>query len=118
FCLPRFGGAEHLWMNGLYESLSIIFIFPLVVLMGAGGRLERKRSSAICKLLGDISYPLYITHYPLIYIYTAWVADHKPDFVHAFPVAFGTLVASLLLAYASLKWYDEPLRKWLSRHWQ
>src|SRR5580704_3015388 len=30
FCIPRIGGSTHLWMNGLYESVSIIFFFPLI----------------------------------------------------------------------------------------
>ena len=35
--IPRLGGEEHYWMNGLYESFCIIFIFPIIVSMGAGG---------------------------------------------------------------------------------
>ncbi|HEY1215109.1 MAG TPA: acyltransferase, partial [Bryobacteraceae bacterium] len=71
--IPRIGDAHHLWMNGLYESVVVILIFPLIVSVGAGGTIRFAHSAAICKFLGDISYPLYITHYPLIYIYTAWV---------------------------------------------
>lgn len=56
-------------MNGLYEAFCIICIFPVIVSMGAGGRITGKRSAAVCKFLGDISYPVYITHYPLVYIY-------------------------------------------------
>lgn len=26
-----------------------------------------------------------------------------------------TVVVSVLLAYAALKWYDEPVRRWLRR---
>ena len=28
FSIPRLGGATNLWMNGLYESFAIIFLFP------------------------------------------------------------------------------------------
>ena len=115
FSIPRIGGSEHLWMNGLYESLSIIFIFPLVVFLGASGEVTGKISSRICKFLGDISYPIYMTHYPLIYIYTAWVSDHKPTISEAIPFALLTFVASILLAYACLKFYDEPVRRWLKK---
>ena len=113
--IPRIGGSEHLWMNGLYDSLTIIFIFPLIVFLGASGEVTGKFSSRICKFLGDISYPIYITHYPLIYIYTGWVADHKATIVQGLPFGILIFVASILLAYACLKLYDEPVRRWLKK---
>ena len=113
FSMPRIGGSEHLWTNGLYESLTIIFIFPLIIFLGASGEIKSKNSKRFCKFLGDISYPLYITHYPLIYIYTGWVYDHKFSMWHTYPVAILVLVSSIGLAYACLKLYDEPVRRWL-----
>lgn len=38
--MPRIGGAAHLWMNGIYESVCIIIIFPLIVYLGAGGKVH------------------------------------------------------------------------------
>lgn len=113
---PRVGGAERLWLNGLYDSLSIIFIFPLVVWLGASGQVAGAGAARVSKFLGDISYPIYITHYPLIYTYTAWVSVHKPAVAQALPVALLTFAASILLAYGCLKFYDEPIRRWL-RSW-
>lgn len=113
FSMPRIGGKEFLWMNGLYDTMVIIFLFPLVVFLGASGKIERKIPSRICKFFGDISYPIYITHYPLIYIYTAWVASNKVKLEDALPFGILTFVSSIVLAYACLKLYDEPVRKWL-----
>ncbi|HEY4785150.1 MAG TPA: acyltransferase [Bacteroidales bacterium] len=113
--IPRVGGNEHLWMNGLYDSLSIIFIFPLIVYMGASGEVKGKFGSMICKFFGNISYPLYIIHYPLIYIFTAWVADNKISMIEAWPVALLLLSSSMAIAYACYKIYDVPLRKWLAK---
>jgi peptidoglycan/LPS O-acetylase OafA/YrhL len=113
--MPRIGGTEHLWMNGLYDSLSVIFIFPLIVYLGAGGELNGKYVSKISKFLGGISYPIYITHYPLIYIYTGWVADNKVPLSKALPVGVLVFFSSIVLAYACLKLYDEPVRKWLAK---
>ncbi|KGO88063.1 acyltransferase [Flavobacterium rivuli WB 3.3-2 = DSM 21788] len=112
---PRVGGADHLWMNGLYDSLSIIFIFPLVIYLGAGGAVHNKTAYRICKFLGDISYPIYITHYVLIYIYTAYVVDNKLSITVALPLALLVFVSSIVIAYACLKLYDEPVRKWLNK---
>lgn len=114
-CLPRFGGESKLWLNGLYESMTIIFIFPLIVYVGAGGEMKSKTGKSICKFLGDISYPIYITHYPLIYTYTAWVVNNKVSLKDALPYSLLTFFSAILLAYACLKWYDEPVRRWLSR---
>jgi len=110
---PRVGGADGLWMNGLYESLAIIFVFPLIIYLGAGGTVRNKVSLKIYKFFGDISYPIYITHYPLIYIYTAYVIDNKLSIIDALPVAAGLLVSTIVIAYACLKLYDEPIRNWL-----
>ena len=113
--IPRIGGSEHLWANGLYDSLTVILIFPLIVYLGASGEIKGKYASKFCKFLGDISYPMYITHYPLIYIYTAWVSDNKMPLQKAWPVALLVLVSSITIAYACLKLYDEPVRKWLAK---
>ncbi|HUZ62049.1 MAG TPA: acyltransferase [Hanamia sp.] len=112
--VPRIGGSEHLWMNGLYESISVIIFFPLIISIGAGSKITGTRSIKACKFLGDISYPLYITHYPLIYIYTAWVVDNKiPLGWHGLLVGLLLLIGSIAIAYACLKLYDEPLREYL-----
>jgi peptidoglycan/LPS O-acetylase OafA/YrhL len=112
--MPRIGGSEYLWMNGLYDALSIIFLFPLIVYLGANGEVKQKFATKLCKFLGDISYPLYITHYPLIYIYTAWVRDNDIPLNEAWPTGLSVLFVCVFLSYAYLKFYDEPVRKWLS----
>ena len=111
---PRIGGTEHLWMNGLYDSLSIIILFPLIVYMGASGEIKSNTTLKISKFFGDISYPLYITHYPLIYIYTSWVVEKKLPLKDARPYGLIVLISAIAIAYSSLKLYDIPVRKWLS----
>ena len=115
--IPRIGSDSQAWMNGLYESLVIIFIFPLIVYAGAGGTLVGGFTKKINKFLGDLSYPLYITHYPLIYIYTGWVYDHKISLRQGWPVALLVLSASISISYAFLKFYDEPVRQWLKNRY-
>ncbi len=115
FSIPRIGDAHHLWMNGLYESFCIIVVFPMVVAMGAGDRLADGVSTRVCRFLGEISYPLYITHYPLIYLYTSWVVEGKLPPARGVPVGMGLLVVAVAIAYGCLKLYDEPVREWLGR---
>lgn len=111
--LPRFGGTERLWINGLYEAFCVIVLFPLIVLIGAGEKDADGPSVRIARFFGDLSYPLYITHYPLIYIYTGWVVDKKVPAGQGALVGAGVFVAAVTIAYACLKLYDEPVRRWL-----
>lgn len=114
--MPRIGGESKLWLNGMYEAVCVIVIFPAIVYIGASGRFHSSAKQKTGKFLGDISYPLYLVHYPLVYFYVAWISNQKSvSFLEALPYAVLILVGSILLAYASLKWYDEPVRKWLRR---
>jgi peptidoglycan/LPS O-acetylase OafA/YrhL len=108
FFLPTFK------YNGFYEAACIIIAFPIIVATGAGGQVSG-RWAKLCKFSADISYPIYITHYPFIYIYTFWVAVRKPAPSQIIPVAIGLFVFFIVLAYASLKLYDEPVRRWLKK---
>ena len=83
--IPRLGGAERLWLNGLYDTLCAVVLFPLILWFGASGRTTDRLSAAICKFLGDISYPLYIVHYPFIYWYYAWVKNERLTFGESLP---------------------------------
>lgn len=111
--IPRIGSNEQVWMNGIYESLIIIIMFPLIVYIGASGEIKDKYTNHVCKFLGDISYPIYITHYPLIYWYMGWVYKEKVSIGEAMPYPFLVFLGSIAIAYACLKLYDEPVRKWL-----
>ena len=118
FWMPRFGDENTLWMNGLYESFSIIFLFPLIVAIGAGDEIKNPISLKICKALGDISYPIYIIHYPLIYWYMGWVIENKVPLKDGYILGIGVLFASITIAYLCLKLYDEPIRNWLQNKFQ
>lgn len=114
---PRVGGHEQLWANGLYDSLTIILIFPLIIYLGAIGEVKTKATEKLCTFLGDISYPIYIIHYPLCYVFYAWVFDNKIPIETGLWVGLLVLALSVALAYIALKRYDEPVRKWLIKKW-
>lgn len=102
-------------MNGIYDSVAIIILFPIVVFMGASGNIKSQWGTKISKFLGDISYPVYIIHYPLIYIYSSWVVDNQISLGKGMLVGTLVLIIAVLMAYGSFKLYDEPVRKWLSK---
>ena len=115
--MPNIGGKMGV-ADGLFQVVCILLLFPLIVLAGAGSQTTDKRSTAICKWLGDISYPIYITHYPLIYMQMDWVAQHPdaPQWQHI-AVGAGTAFMAIILAWGLLKAYDLPVRKWLTENW-
>ena len=114
--IPNIGGDSHQWINGVYCAAIILFVYPAIVAAGAGSPLKGRRTTAVCKFLGMISYPLYITHYPMIYVQMNWAAQHAdaPLGTHIW-VAVSIFIASLAIAYASVKVYDIPVREWLTR---
>lgn len=113
--VPHIGGDEHEWLNGLYCVVIILLVYPLIVSAGITSPLKGKRTTAVCKFLGLISYPLYITHYPMIYVQMNWAAQHAdaPLGTHIW-VAVSIFIASIAVAYASVKVYDIPVRAWLT----
>ncbi|WP_085536775.1 acyltransferase family protein [Massilibacteroides vaginae] len=113
--IPYIGSGESPWMNGLYDSICVIIIFPLLVYLGASGKTTDKMSSGICKFLGDLSYPLYIVHYPFMYLFYNWLWSDNPEFSQTWPVIVALFFGNILLAYLCLKLYDEPVRKWLTK---
>lgn len=113
--VPHLGGAESPWINGMYDTLCVVFLFPLLIWLGASGQTTDAKSTALCKLLGDLSYPVYVIHYPSMYLFYAWVWNNDLSFAQSWYVGVGVIVANILLAYLFLKIYDEPVRRSLSK---
>ena len=90
-------------------------MFPLIVWLGAGGKIEGRKASKICKFLGDISYPIYITHYPLVYVYMGWVANNGYTLEESWIEGSLVAVAAIGVAYLSMRLYDIPVREWLRK---
>lgn len=114
FCVPYIEGNSPVCLNGIFEAVCILFIFPILVWLGASGCTTDKRSTLICKFLGDLSFPLYAIHYPIMYLFYAWLIDNELyTFSEVWPVATVVYSCCVIVAYLSLRFYDEPVRKWL-----
>lgn len=122
FCVPylpqtlKVNENLSLTLNGAFESFCIVIVFPLLVWLGASGSTSHTVSDRICNFLGDISYPLYIIHYPFMYLFYAWLIDtEKYTLVETWPVVLVLYAGCISVAYLCLKLYDIPVRKWLKR---
>lgn len=101
--------------NGIYDAVCVIIIFPLLVHIGASGKATDSYTSRICKFMGDISYPVYLIHYPVLYLFYSWVWTNGLAFSQVWPVTVILFIGFVVCAWLCLKFYDEPIRKWLSR---
>jgi peptidoglycan/LPS O-acetylase OafA/YrhL len=91
-------------------------IFPIIVCIAASGHTTDLLSKRVCYWLGDLSYPLYAIHYPVMYVFYAWlIRNEHYHFSEVVPQALLTIGVSILIALLCLKVYDIPVRKWLSR---
>jgi peptidoglycan/LPS O-acetylase OafA/YrhL len=116
FSLPAFAKCGAVSINGLYEVACVVLIFPAIVWLVASGETTSKVSAHVCKFLGDISYPLYIVHYPVMYLFYAWLIKNELYSLGAtWEVVIMVFAINVTLAYACLKLYDEPVRRWLTR---
>ena len=116
FAVPPITSTGNISLNSLYEFICIAFIFPLVVWIGACGSTGGKLTSKTNSLLGELSYPLYIVHYPIMYIFYRWlIKNNIYTLGECWEVAALVIASSILLAFLCLKLYDEPVRRWLSR---
>lgn len=112
--MPAFEGIA----NGVYEAFAILVVMPLIVSIGAGSQLTGRKYNAASKFLGDLSYPLYITHLPVVSLQIAYVSNHpEAPLSNLIMVSVLTFFLSVAVAYACLKLYDVPVRRWLQQKW-
>ena len=115
FSVPYIASAGSVSLNSLYEVICIALLFPLIVWMGACGTCGGSFTGRVSKLLGDLSYPLYIVHYPIMYLFYAWLIEEKYYTLgETWAVSAMVVAVSILLAFLLLKLYDEPVRRYLA----
>lgn len=116
FAVPYLEGAKPICTNGVYEMVCVMLVFPVLVWLGASGTTTDKSSTRICKFLGDISYPVYVIHYPFMYLFYAWLIKNQLfTLEQTWQVALCVFVWNIAVAYLCLKLYDEPVRKFLTK---
>lgn len=116
FAIPYIPSDGNICYNGILEAVCVTLIFPILVRLGASGSTADHKSTAICNFLGRISYPLYMIHYPIMYLFYAWLIENKaPAFAKTWQAALGVYVTCIILALLCMKLYDEPVREYLAK---
>ncbi|MDN3548047.1 acyltransferase family protein [Mucilaginibacter aquaedulcis] len=98
--------------NPFVDPLIVIFFFPPLVALGAGAKLKSSYTS-ICRFSGDVSYPLYMIHYPFIWLFMSWVELKKPSINEMSIVMILGVTLLLVVAYLVMIFIDEPIRRYL-----
>jgi peptidoglycan/LPS O-acetylase OafA/YrhL len=103
--------AKGAWVR---EAAVVILYFPLLVALGAGAKVSPKMER-LCRFSGELSYPLYMTHYAVIWIWGDLARKHNLA-SHGFGMAatFGVL-SMVAVGWTALRLYDEPLRTYLRK---
>ena len=99
--------------NWVSESLVVLFYFPLLVALGAGAVLTPGLKKA-CIFSGKISYPLYMTHYAVLWMFGNYYLSHKPGTLQLAFIIITGLILLVGAAYLVMVLYDIPVRKYLS----
>jgi peptidoglycan/LPS O-acetylase OafA/YrhL len=98
--------------NGILEAAAVMLLFPAIILCGAHSDIGQVEL-ALCKFAGRISYPIYILHYPFLLIYMNYALFAKPSPAAVQLAAAGSFLLVVSVSVLALKFYDEPIRRWL-----
>jgi peptidoglycan/LPS O-acetylase OafA/YrhL len=97
----------------IFEVVFVLFLSPLVVWMAVNSNVARPEILArILSTLGSMSYAMYITHLPLMFLfgYVGHKFSVRPLLVGGAYIVF-VMVSSVVLD----KYFDQPVRAWLRR---
>lgn len=90
------------------DVLAMLALFPMIILAGSRARSQ---AQPVAARLGDLSYPLYIVHWPILAIV------HRAGLVPRLELATACSLA-IVSAQVALILYDGPLRRRLTAWWR
>jgi peptidoglycan/LPS O-acetylase OafA/YrhL len=64
----------------------------------------------LCKFAGRMSYPIYMTHFPFLYVWMNFVANDHPTQEMLAVIGLALVPFLIAVAWASYTFWDEPIR--------
>ncbi|MCW1988413.1 UNVERIFIED_ORG: peptidoglycan/LPS O-acetylase OafA/YrhL [Sphingomonas sp. R1F5B] len=108
---PEVGGIK---LNGVYEAACVIVLFPAIIVAGchsAAGPI----TGWLLRACGRLSYPIYITHFPFLYVWMNYVAKAHPTPERMLVIGLGLVPLLVAVAWLADVAWDRPIRGWLGR---
>ncbi|WP_374163621.1 acyltransferase family protein [Arcticibacter sp. MXS-1] len=99
--------------NSATEPLVVLFYFPLLIALGAGASVTSGLKK-VCVFLGQISYPLYMTHYAVIWMFGNYYTSNKLGSMQLAIIIAAGVILLVGAAYLVMTIYDIPVRKYLT----
>ncbi|WP_338840738.1 acyltransferase [Flavobacterium ginsenosidimutans] len=99
--------------NWISEPLVVLLYFPLLISFGAGAILKPGLKKA-CVFSGKISYPLYMTHYAVLWMFGNYYTNFKSDTTQLTLIVITSVALLVGFAYLVMVVYDIPLRNYLN----
>lgn len=91
------------------DALVIPLLFPVLIVLGVGR--GQGRPGRFEKFLGEISYPVYITHFAIILFVREIVSSETAGSVVSVTIA---CLSAVIVAWVAFVAFDKPVRRWLS----
>lgn len=79
----------------------------VLIILGGGGKISKAMASKQARWLGDVAYPLYLWHWPLLILSTSYLGQETPSWWLGVII----IVISLVLADLTHRFLEKPLRQ-------
>lgn len=113
----RLGGEGHYWVNALFEFLAVAVVFPLLILVGVGSRVELPpRMTAAVTYLAELSYPLYMSHFMFMGVFRTWIKSlaETSSTLSIVLASATTYLAFVAIAALIMHFWDRPIQRFFS----
>jgi peptidoglycan/LPS O-acetylase OafA/YrhL len=102
-------------LDTVIDLLAIFVVFPLLVGAASNGEPAAALIGA-CAVGGDLSYPLYAIHYPIVRAICFVLNKHAAGIPTRLAAVSAGTAMIIGMAWAAFTFYDRPVRRFLTRH--
>lgn len=100
--LPRMTGVSF----AVWDVIAVLVILPTIVLLG----IAQGRGSRFGNFLGELSYPLYILHFPILLL-ASGLHQIRPSQLSAVCISIGAAAIIVIISVVASRFYDIPIRR-------